>query len=158
MDVGLRPVQQILHDAPYLHYKRMISGRKMNAQHRLGRVPWSKEMLDWNGPIWRNFIFTDEKKFKLDDLYGLQCSWHDLRKKPEIFPKCQYGRDSFMNWAGISHLCTSDLHLFDGTQNSTDCCSVLQTSLLTSAVKSIGPIWIKENGNSSMHTTNYTKI
>ena len=135
----------------------MISGPRMNAQHRIERVSWAKEKLCWNGPNWRNAIFMDEKKFSLDGPDGLACSWSDLRKDPEIFLECQYGRDSVMIWAGASHLCTSDLPLFDGIQNSRDCCSVMQTSLLTLVVNGSGQNWIKQHDNSYMHTTNYTK-
>ena len=149
LKVGVRRVQQILHDVPHLKYKRMTTGPRINAQHRVERVSWANDKLDWNGPNWRNVIFSDEKKFNLHGPDGLACYWHNLRKDPETFSKRQQGGKSVMIWAAISYFDTSDLVLLEGNQDSRDYCSVLQTILLPFASASNGTNWLLQHDNAS---------
>ena len=43
LDVDVGRVQQIVHDVPYQKYKRMITGPRMNAEHRLELVSLGEE-------------------------------------------------------------------------------------------------------------------
>jgi len=47
-------------------------------------------------------IFSDEKKFNLDEPNGLQYYWHDLRKEKETYFSRQSGGGSVMIWRDFS--------------------------------------------------------
>ena len=62
-----------------------------------------------------------------------------------------------MIWAAISYFDTSDVHLLEGSQDSRDYCSVLQTTLLPFATESNGHNWVLQHDNAPIHCSNYTK-
>ena len=53
--------------------------------HKSARAEWTEAMLSIIDD-WDNIIFSDEKKFNLDEPDGHQFYyWHDLRLEKEIF-------------------------------------------------------------------------
>ena len=55
--------------------------KKKNSQ----QVKWVKEKVTWSDHRWTKMIFSDEKKFNLDDPGGCQTYWHELRKDEQVF-------------------------------------------------------------------------
>lgn len=54
-------------------------------RHKMYRMEWCRHQLGWDHDNWETVIFSDEKKFNLDVPDGLDCYWHDLCGKNEIF-------------------------------------------------------------------------
>ncbi|GBM31326.1 hypothetical protein AVEN_91315-1 [Araneus ventricosus] len=58
----------------------------LKAIHKQRRVDWAKYNQNWKDQ-WHHVIFSDEKKFNLDDPDGLEFNLHDMRKKRKSSPK-----------------------------------------------------------------------
>ena len=74
----------------------------MQEHHKIARVQWAKTMLS-RREGWTNIMFSDGKKFDLDEPDGYQFYWHDLRLEKESFYSRNHGAGTVMIWAGISH-------------------------------------------------------
>lgn len=56
----------------------------MKLHHQQARVDWCIPCLAWTNE-WKNWIFSDEKKFNLDGPDGNRGYWHDERKPNQIY-------------------------------------------------------------------------
>lgn len=85
LDVGVRRVQQIMAETPYMHYLKRKLTVQITKNHKNNSQKWALEHLQWNAKSWKEVIFSDEKMLNLDGPCGLKHYWHDLRKKPDNF-------------------------------------------------------------------------
>lgn len=156
LSISVRRVQQILCSTAFLKYSKARSAPYLKIRHKEARLEWAKEKLQWNQTIWKDVMFTDEKKLNLDGPDGLQYHWHDLRKEPEIFSKRQQGGGSVMVWGAISYKGTLELEGIDGNMDSEYYCEVLRVGLLPVADDVLGDNWILVQDGASVHTSNHT--
>ena len=63
-------------------------------------------------------IFSDKKKFNLDGRDGIQCYWHDLRKKEHVFSKRPFGEGSVMILGAFSANGKAELVVMERRQNT----------------------------------------
>lgn len=102
LDIVVRRTQQILSEAPHIQYVKRIPTVKMTVD-KLGKgVKCAREYLQWNDIFWKDIVFSDEKKFKLDGPDGLEHYWHDFRQEPEIFSRPVNGGVSVIIYGAIS--------------------------------------------------------
>ena len=58
----------------------MVNTSPLTAENMLDRVAWANSMLLMKdaGTLWESIIFSDEKKWNLDDPDGVQYYWLDF--------------------------------------------------------------------------------
>ncbi|CAD6198713.1 unnamed protein product [Caenorhabditis auriculariae] len=74
-------------------------------RHKNERLQFARSNMATN---WNKIIFSDEKKFNLDESDGYAHYWRDLRKDPMYFFKRNFGGGSLMVWAAF---CGDGTHL-----------------------------------------------
>lgn len=157
IDLTVRRVQQVLHEAPFLQYSRPIRAPNLSKLHKEERLKFAELNLEWGHPDWTRVIFSDEKKFNLDGPDGLSSYWRDLRKEPDIFSKRQQGGGSVMVWACISYSGTLSMVGLEGNVDSKYYCDVLEDALLPQANELYQDWWTFVQDNASVHNSEYTR-
>ena len=102
-------------------------------------------------------IFSDEKKLNLNSPDGIQCYWHDLGKKEQIFSKRPFDGGFIMIWRAFSANGKSELVVIEGRQNAQKHVEVLYTSLLPFSEVHHGQDFIFQQDNASIDTVKVTK-
>lgn len=157
LPVSVRRVQQLLHNAPFLQFKKKKREPCMTQQHKNARYEWARDHVTWDTRKWKRIIFSDEKKFNLDGPDGFAFYWHDLRGEEQSFSTRQQGGESVMLWGAMSYYGLSNLCVVRGNQDSAKYCKVLQRGLLPFAAETLGERWTFQQDNASTHRSNYTK-
>ena len=83
--------------------------------HLIKRVEWANKYCVWNAQEWSKVMFSDDKKFNLDDPDGFAYYWRDIRRDERYFSKRQCGDGGVMVWAAITPRATSPLVRVQGT-------------------------------------------
>ena len=97
--VGMRLVEA------NLRARRPETGTELFREHRLARLQFANEHLNWTADHWGNVLFTDESRFCVKSSDGRQRVW---RRQGERFAPCTFSSrtpftgGSIMVWAGIS--------------------------------------------------------
>ncbi len=52
LDVGVRRVQQMLHDVAHLAYKKILVAPPLAPKHKRARMEWAPESLHTDGKLW----------------------------------------------------------------------------------------------------------
>ena len=105
--------------------------------------------MTWN-EAWHNVIWSDEKKFNLDDPDGFYY-WHDLRKEEEIFSTCPQGGGSVMIWASIGWVEKSSICFVDGRMNSNGYRELLKNHLVDIGTSIGRSDWICQQDDAPVH-------
>ena len=84
----------------HLVFAKMRRVQHMLPHHEKARVVWCEPKLLWDGQ-WREWIFSDEKKFNLDSPDGWAYYWHDKRKPELCKPKRQNDGGHVMVWGAV---------------------------------------------------------
>ena len=106
---------------------------------------------------WHNVLFTDEKKFNLDGPDGSQYYWHDLRKEPETCFSRNFGGGTVMVWGGFCYKGTLPLAWISTRMTAEKYTDLLEISLLEHAEHIMGPDFVFQHDNASIHSAKYTK-
>ena len=101
LKVGIRRIQQKLHDCKELRFTKRISTPAVTDDHKKTRVALATEYVTWTAQNWEKVIFSDEKNFNLDGPDGFQYYWHDISKEKQLFSKRQNGGGSVMVWGAF---------------------------------------------------------
>ena len=102
-------------------------------------------------------MFSDEKKFNLDDPDGCQYYWHDIRIAPEIRLSRNFGGGTVIVWGAFSFFGKLPIAWISNKMKSADYVNVLETSLLEHAETLMGPNFIFQQDNASIHCSKLTK-
>lgn len=95
---------------------RPATGPKLLRHHRVARLQFAREHVNWNLGQWRNVLFTDESRFCVHSPDGRKRVW---RRAGERFSACTFSSrlshngGSVMVWAGISMEACTDLVFID---------------------------------------------
>ena len=81
-------------------------------------IDWVKKKITWKKEKLETVMFSDEKKFNLDEPDDSQYYWHELRKKKQLFSKRSFGEISVMVWGTFSASGKADLVVMEAKQNS----------------------------------------
>lgn len=102
-------------------------------------------------------MFSNKKKFNIDDPDFLQDYWHNLQFDSEIYSKrVQEGR-SVMIWGALSYYAVITLVVeIEKSMDATYYCYVLQNSIIEEAYRILREHWILQQGNAAVHTSNHT--
>lgn len=99
-----------------LRARRPATGPELLRQHRVNRLLFSQEHINWNLQEWRQVLFSDESRFCLRSPDGRERVW---RRQGERFAQCNFservsfGGGSIMVWAGISYDARTELVFID---------------------------------------------
>lgn len=97
---------------------RPATGPKLLRRHRVARLQFATEHLNWNLQQWQNVLFTDESRFCLHSPDGRKRVW---RRAGERFAECTFsprlshGGGSVMVWGGITREARTDLVVVAGS-------------------------------------------
>ncbi|KAF1333306.1 hypothetical protein FI667_g2938, partial [Globisporangium splendens] len=94
-----RTIRHISDDIDWLLYTKIQATLPLTSSHVQARREWAKVMVR-RSDIWPPLIFSDEKKFNLDDPDGFRHSWWDVRQPLRLSARRQSGGvgDGKQNW------------------------------------------------------------
>ena len=126
---------------------------KLTSSHKIARLAFAKKYMSLKNE-WQNVLFTDEKKFNLDDPDGWQYYWHDLRKTTEISLSRNFGGETVMVWGRFSFHGSVPLAWITTKMNSDKYVGMLKISLIEYAEPLLGKNCIFQQDNASIHSSN----
>lgn len=156
LPVGVRRVQQILHDSKFLVYKKMAHKPMLSKNNVKGRMKFALDHYLWTNE-WRQIIFSDEKKFNLDGPDGLAHYWHDLRTKPRMFSTRQSGGGSVMVWGAIGYLKKMPLSFISTRMNAVRYQEMIRPYFPAYGFECAGRNWQLQQDNAPIHVARTTK-
>lgn len=156
LSVTTRRVQQILKRNPNAAWRKRVPKPKLTLQHSEHRLAFAQLYMSWSNR-WQNVIFSDEKKFNLDGPDGSQYYWHDLRKEPETCYSRNFGGGTVMLWGGFSFKGTLPLAWISTKMTAKNYTNLLEISLVEHAKHLMGPNFIFQHDNASIHSAKATK-
>jgi len=157
LDLEVSPVTiwRVLKESAHLKFTKMKKKPLLNSQHKQKRLLWAKEKICW-GNLWKNVIWSDEKKFNLDGPDGFASYWHDLRKEEILFSKRHTGGGSLMIWGCFNYNGKSSLAFISGRQDQHEYQDILERHLLPFKVKFGGENVIFQQDGAKCHTARST--
>ncbi|KAF4322091.1 hypothetical protein BBO99_00001213 [Phytophthora kernoviae] len=66
---------RLCHDVPWLELKKVSAGPKLLPHHQMARKKWGDDLEGKTNAEWAAVLFSDEKKWNLDERDGLQQHW-----------------------------------------------------------------------------------
>lgn len=127
-------------------YGRVVKKIQLTASHRMARKNFAGQAHDF-----RNWIFSDEKKFNLAGPDGCNQTW--MRKGSvrtvEVPKRCN---GSVMEWGAISRSATSELQLISERLTARGYCDILTARLLPM----ISATSVFQQDGASVHTAHFT--
>ncbi|CAF1456458.1 unnamed protein product [Adineta ricciae] len=114
------------------------------------RLQWARHPMARDEKGWK-VVWSEEKKFNLDDPDGFSYCWHDLRKEEEILSTRPQGGGSVrtgtsFGWGGKSSIC-----FLDGRVNSNGYRETLKNHPVNIGASTGGSYWIFQQDNGSVH-------
>lgn len=116
VQVTPQTVRNRLHSAN-LHAYRPVVRPVLTRRHRMARLDFARNHVNWQLRHWTPVLFTDESRFCVDFHDGRRRVW---RTTGERYADCcvrehhRFGGGSVMVWAGISIDGHTDLHVVNG--------------------------------------------
>ena len=139
--VGVRRVQQLLHDSAQACWTRMRPAPRLTQNHRSNRIEWAEKRLNENRNLWHHTIFSDEKRWFLDgpdgNSYHCACKYLD----PRLFSKRQRGGRSLMVWGCFSAHGAPQLRFINGNMDLQQYCDILSNVMVPFAESAVIPIF-----------------
>lgn len=160
-DLGLpcsiRTIQRTLHDSSTLVYRKMIAVPKLTLIHRLRRMNWCRERMNWNEQ-WKKIIFSDEKMFTLDGPTTNQYCWQDVRKPRLRLARNHSGGGGVMVWGAIGWFGKSELVFPSSNLDSETYQNIIRDGLIPIANDIGGLNYVFVQDNAPAHTASSTRV
>lgn len=101
--------------------RRPATGPQLLRQHRIARLQFARDHVQWTIAEWQNVLFSDESRFGLYSPDGRERVW---RRAGERYAQCnfservQYQGGSVMVWGGICFEARTELYFINGNLNA----------------------------------------
>lgn len=99
-----------------LRARRPANGPRLLAHHKIQRLRFARQHVNWGREQWSTVLFTDESRFALRSPDGRQRVWRrpGERYLPcTMIPKEPFGGGSVMVWGGVNSQFKTELVVFD---------------------------------------------
>ena len=130
INIGIRRIQQILKNAPFLRYTKMRCSPKLTTLNKDARLKFALKYLKCGAEFWSTVIFSDEKKFNMDGSDGHAAYWADTRVEKRYFSRRVRGGDGVMVWAAISSRGKTQLVFIENNMNAVKYTELLSNYLV----------------------------
>lgn len=85
LQVSVGAVQQVLHDTPHSHYKKIKCIPTLTARHKQDSTTWATAHVTWRPCERESVLSSEKKKFNWDGPDGFAYYRYDSRKKERTF-------------------------------------------------------------------------
>lgn len=85
--------------------RRPSRGPELLAEHRVARLQFVRQHINWDMGAWESVLFTDESRFALRSADGRERVWRRRGERYEaglMLPRVPFNGGSLMVWAGVS--------------------------------------------------------
>ena len=130
VDIGVRRMQQIISEAPFMKYLKMLKAPRMSIENKKDRLKFAKDHLKKDHDFWSSVIFSDEKRFCLDGPDGNAHYWADTRLERKYFSTRARGGQGLMVWAAVSKKGKTAIVFVNGNLNAQAYISMLTDHLI----------------------------
>lgn len=155
--VGLRRVQQLLHEATYLQWSKLQKAPRLTPAHKVHCKRWAAEQLALSAMKWRRTVFSDEKRFCLDGPDDSASYWADTRVDKRYFSTRQQEGGGVMVWGCFCWRGMPELVIVPGKMNAQCYIDVLDEVLLPWIEQTYAGEWRFQQENAPVHTGNVTQ-
>jgi len=97
LQCSTRTISRVIKKSGLIVYKKKSRKPILSWRQRQSRVDWARAKLRWDAR-WKKIVFSDEKKFNLDDPDGNGYFYRDKRKAEKRYDKHHTGGGGVMVW------------------------------------------------------------
>lgn len=100
-----------------LSSRRVASGPLLTRDHRVARLRFARDHLNWSFDAWKRVLFSDEVRIALNSPDGRARTWRRSGERfaqCNIIPRVAFGGGSIMFWGGISMEARTELVVVPG--------------------------------------------
>lgn len=127
----------------------------LNKEQKIDRMIFAEEVKGYTKYRWKRIIFTDEKKFLLNNNDSLNLGWKKKGKGKNIIMK-KNEKKSVMCWAGINFYMKTSIFYLDGKYNSEKYTKLIIDQVLPEINSCLGTNFTLQQDNCSIHTASFT--
>lgn len=152
--VSVQTIRNRLHDSG-LNARRAATCPVLTAAHRVHRLNFAHDHVDWTLDQWRAVLFTNESRFSLDGNDRRVRVWRRRGHRYRDFAIAEHDRwggRSLMVWGGISMGGRTDLHVMRGqTMNAQRYLDDVLRPIVLPYAGAIGPDFVLMDDNARPH-------
>lgn len=131
----------------------MQTAPRITDLHKKNRLTWCFDQIIFTPEEWRTVVFSEEKKFSLDEPDGNAYFWYDMRTDDKNFSTRKHGGGSVMVWACFSYYGRSAIDFMNGKQESECCLDLMESSMLPMDHTRHDENWVYMQENAPINTS-----
>ena len=101
LSISVSHTRAYLNKSSHLPHMRVKCAPPLTERHKTARIRWARQHVRWQPKDWGLVLFSDEKRFNVEGLDGVNNYWHEFRKSEELLSKRQNG-GGIMLWEGTT--------------------------------------------------------
>ena len=118
--VSARTIRRRFHEVGLVS-RRPATGPALEPRHRVARLQFARQHINWTRADWESVLFTDESRFALRSSDGRDHVWRRCGERYApctMSPRISFNGGSIIVWAGISVAARTELVFIEnGTMN-----------------------------------------
>lgn len=153
--VSSRLVRYRLLNAGYFA-RRPVRKPILQPRHRLARLEWSRDHLNWQHAHWQHVVFSDESRFLVypqDGRVMIRRQTHESLNEDCVLPRVQAGGGGVTVWGAFHSTGKCDLHVLEGNLNQHQYRRILETKMLPFARQHFRANFVFQDDNATPHRT-----
>lgn len=156
LKVSARRVRQVLEANNDVKYKKSFPIPFLTPRHKKARFDFAEKYRFWENE-WKNVVFSDEKKFKLDGPDSYSASYQDKRRPTSLMTRRNFGGGTVMIWAAFSFTGKTPLCIISTRMDSNKYIQLMEEVLIPFADENMDDSMIYQQDNASCHVSKVTK-